>query len=34
MVEVPAEAKKEMKFVFVKKVDEVLKYALQEQVKH
>lgn len=29
MVEVPAEAKKGMKFVFVKKTDDVLKYALQ-----
>ncbi|MGD0785872.1 MAG: endopeptidase La [Sedimentisphaerales bacterium] len=30
MVEVPKEAKKGMKFVFVKKVQEVLKYALQK----
>jgi ATP-dependent Lon protease len=30
MVEVPKEAKKGMKFVFVKKADEVLKYALQK----
>jgi ATP-dependent Lon protease len=30
MVEVPAEAKKGMKFVFVKKTDDVLKYALQK----
>ncbi|MFA5240556.1 MAG: endopeptidase La [Phycisphaerae bacterium] len=29
MVEIPKEAKKGMKFVFVKKADEVLKYALQ-----
>lgn len=31
MVEVPAEAKKDMKFVFVKKADEVLKHALQKE---
>jgi len=31
MVEVPKEAKKGMKFVFVKKADEVLKYALQKK---
>ncbi|MCE5341693.1 MAG: endopeptidase La [Planctomycetaceae bacterium] len=30
MVEVPAEAKKGMKFVFVKKTDDALKYALQK----
>jgi len=30
MVEVPKEAKRGMKFVFVKKADEVLKYALQK----
>jgi len=30
MVEVPKEAKKGMKFVFVKKADEVLNYALQK----
>jgi ATP-dependent Lon protease len=31
MVEVPAEAKKEMKFVYVKKTDDILKFALQKE---
>jgi ATP-dependent Lon protease len=30
MIEVPAEAKKEMKFVYVKNTDDILKYALQK----
>lgn len=30
MVEVPAEAKKGMEFVFVKKADDVLKHSLQK----